>query len=142
VAGLLASLIKLLRLEEHRFPIINVLNGSILVVVLLLYITFHPYASHADMGSEIEHLIQYIAASGCRFIRNDKIHDNQNASQHIRKKYDHTKRWIKTTEDFIKYAATESSMSGRPYQVECNGIKTPTAEWLTEELARFRAKTQ
>ena len=94
------------------------------------------------MISEIDHLIHYLETSNCTFIRNAKTHNSQDASEHIQKKYAHTKRWIKSTEDFIKYAATESSMSGRPYYVECDGVKTPTAQWLTEELARFRNKSR
>jgi len=129
-------------LEKSKFSVFSTLYVAIFAIILFLNITFQPDMSQADMGSEIEHLIQYIETSSCTFIRNDKAHDSQNASQHIRKKYAHTKRWVETTEDFIRYAATESSLSGQPYQVVCNGIETPTAEWLTEELARFREKTQ
>jgi NADH:ubiquinone oxidoreductase subunit B-like Fe-S oxidoreductase len=50
------------------------------------------------------------------------------------------KRRIKSTEDFIRYAATQSSLSGQPYQVSCGGIEMPTAEWLMEALVRFREK--
>ena len=94
------------------------------------------------MQLEIDHLLQYIETSGCRFMRNGNIHDGQQAGEHIRKKYAHTKRWIKSTEDFIQYAATKSSMSGRLYQVTCDGVEMPTAAWLREELARFRGKTR
>ena len=100
---------------------------------------FCPCTSHADMGAEIEHLLQYIDTSDCSFIRNGKSHDSTDAGAHIRKKYDYVKGRIKTTEDFIRYAATKSSMSGRPYQVICNNEKMATAEWLTRELARFRS---
>jgi hypothetical protein len=120
----------------------TMLNRIIWLNALVLFTILSPNPSKADMASEIDHLIEYIESSDCTFIRNEKVHDNQNASDHIQKKYAHTKRWIKSTEDFIKYAATESSMSGRPYYVKCDGIRIPTAQWLTEELARFRNKTQ
>lgn len=90
------------------------------------------------MEQEIDHLLRYIETSGCTFDRNATIHDSRDAGAHIRKKYDHTKRWIKSTEDFIRYAATKSSISGRPYRVVCEGVEMPTAEWLADELARFR----
>ena len=90
------------------------------------------------MVSEIDHLLQYIETAGCTFHRNGKLYDSQDASEHIRKKYAHTKRWIKTSEDFILYAATKSSVSGRPYQVTCDGIEMETAEWIADELDRFR----
>jgi hypothetical protein len=106
------------------------------------WITFHPGPSHAGMASEIDHLLAYIETSGCTFNRNGTIHNSQDASEHIRKKYTHTKRYIKTTEDFIQYAATKSSISGKPYQVTCEGFEIPTAKWLADELARFRKNSK
>lgn len=111
-------------------------------VILCLCLAFFSHPAHADMEAEIEYLLLYIESSNCTFHRNGKIHDNKDASAHIRKKYNHTKRWINSTEDFIEYAATKSSISGDPYQVICDGIQLPTATWLTEELARFRKKSQ
>jgi hypothetical protein len=35
----------------------------------------------------------------------------------------------------------KSSMSGRKYHVTCNGKKQASAEWLHDELARYRNKT-
>lgn len=126
----------------NRTPAIDSLFATVLTAVLALCIGFHPCPSHAGMQSEIDHLLQYIETSGCSFTRNANIHDGQAAGEHIRGKYAHTKRRITSAEDFIRYAATQSSLSGRPYQVTCDGIEMPTAQWLTEELARFREKTR
>jgi hypothetical protein len=126
----------------NRLPTIDGLFATSLAAILLLCIVFHPSPSHAGMDPEINHLLQYIEASGCTFNRNGNIHDSQAAAEHIRRKYAHTKRWTTSTEDFIRYAATESSITGRPYQVTCGGIEMETAEWLADELARFREKTQ
>jgi len=95
-------------------------------------------SSQADTATEIEHLFEYIASSGCIFIRSGNGHDNAAAVAHLRMKYTHAKRWVKTTEDFIRYTATKSSMTGRPYKVICDDVETPTAQWLTNELERFR----
>lgn len=50
---------------------------------------------------------------------------------------------IKTPRDFIKYLATWSSMSGKPYQLEMkDGKKASPGEWLTkrlEELEKMEA---
>ena len=44
-----------------------------------------------------------------------------------------------TSEDFITRAATESSMSHKPYQVRCAGKEAePSASWLKAELSRYR----
>ena len=115
---------------------------SILALILVLSGVGLPNPVQADMRSEIDHLLRFIETSNCTFIRNNKVHNSEDASAHIQKKYAHTKRYIKTTEDFIKYAATASSMSGQPYYVDCDGVKIPTAQWLTDALARFRNKTQ
>lgn len=116
--------------------IINVLRWTLFLAWGI--VVFYPCASHADMGAEIEHLLHYIDTSDCSFIRNRKSYNSIDAGAHIRKKYAHIKNRIKTTEDFIRYAATKSSLSGRPYQVICNKEKMATAEWLAQELYRFR----
>lgn len=100
----------------------------------------YPCRAHADMETEVEYLLHYIETSSCTFHRNGKVYDSKEAGSHIRNKYRHTKRWIKTTEDFIQYAATKSSVSGQLYQVTCNDMPLPTAQWLTDELAQYRGK--
>ena len=97
-----------------------------------------PFSGYADRGTEIDHLLETIDASECMFIRNGKHYNSSEAGAHIRRKYAHIKGRIGTTEDFIKYAATKSSLTGRPYQVVCKDTKMATADWLEEELERFR----
>lgn len=47
---------------------------------------------------------------------------------------------IKTTEEFIQRAATESSMSGKPYHVKCGAENMQTSkEWFETELHRYRS---
>jgi hypothetical protein len=121
-------------------PVFNKRLTVTLAAILTLCWTLSPPPADADMVAEIDHLLRYIEASGCTFHRNGKDHDGGDAGAHIRRKYTHTKRWIETTEDFIKYTATKSSVSGSPYDVTCNGVQTPTARWLTDELTRFREK--
>ena len=101
-----------------------------------------PIESQADTEMEIKHLIEYIENSKCTFIRNGKKYNSKEALVHILNKYEYTKRWIKSAEDFIKYSATKSSMSGRPYTVRCDGREILCAEWLSEELNRFRKKPE
>lgn len=123
-------------------PAIDRLLAILSAISLLLTIVIHAGPSHAGMESEIEHLLQAIETSGCRFQRNGNSHDAQQAGKHIRKKYAHVKRRITSSEDFIRYAATQSSISGRPYLVICHGVEMPTAEWLMLALARFRDETR
>jgi hypothetical protein len=53
-------------------------------------------------------------------------------------KYDYARKWISSTEDFIEYTATKSSMSGKLYHVICQGERIPSGAWLETELQRYR----
>lgn len=109
--------------------------------LILLLLTIGPPALQADEAQtarEIEHLMDYIGASTCRFIRNGKVYDAGAARAHIQKKYDYVRKRIRTAEDFIRYAATASSMSGEPYRIRCGAQEMLCADWLVEELRRYR----
>ena len=97
-----------------------------------------PAESGEGIRQEINHLLQYIESSGCIFIRNGKESTPAEARANIQEKYDHFRDRVKTTEDFIKYAATKSSISGKPYKVRCNGRETRNADWLHTELEKLR----
>jgi hypothetical protein len=113
------------------------------IAILLIAVTVLVHMeSQADTGIEIKHIIEYIENSNCTFIRNGKEYNTKEALVHIQNKYKYTKHWIKSAEDFIKYTVTKSSMSGRPYKVRCDGMEILSAEWLSEELKRFRKKPQ
>ena len=91
---------------------------------------------------EIEHLIHYVETSECQFDRNDEWRSGVDAAAHLRDKYNYVLFfWGKpTAEQFIKDIASNSSYSGRPYVVRCgNGPLTPSADWLFQELRRYRA---
>lgn len=106
---------------------------------LVLLATSLPAA--ADSIQEIAHLLTFVADSGCTFVRNGNQYDAGEAREHIERKYDYIRDRISTTEQFIKYAATESSISGKPYTVICSGQEEPSADWLNRELTRYRATT-
>lgn len=110
----------------------------------LLLNGFSAYVVSADVDTtqaEISHLLGYIGHSECEFIRNGKSYDSEEGLKHINKKYKHFKNKIKTAEDFVKRSATGSLISGKPYFVICAGMATQkkSADWLHEELIRFRA---
>lgn len=92
----------------------------------------------ADMQDEIQHLLRYIEGSGCEFERNGTVYDSKEARSHIERKYDYIESRVDNTDDFIKYAATKSSMSGSQYRVTCGETQQTSAEWLSEELSRYR----
>ena len=97
-----------------------------------------PPALAAGMSEEIDHLLGYIAASPCAFIRNGVDYDGAEAVAHIKDKYEYYRNDIHSAEDFIALAASKSMMSGRPYLVRCGSTTVPAADWLNQELAAFR----
>jgi hypothetical protein len=113
--------------------------------VLMLGLFLVPVARAeipTNVQIEVNFLLGYVEGSGCEFYRNGTWHDSKAAQVHLRDKY----KWlvarnlINTTEDFIERAATESSFSGLPYQVRCNGGATLTSnQWLREELTYLRS---
>lgn len=90
---------------------------------------------------EIDHLFSYLKSSGCTFNRNGAWYSAGDAVDHLQKKYDYLlkKDMITDTESFIAKAATESSMSGKAYEVKCqNNPAVPSAIWFTKELVEYR----
>ena len=106
-----------------------------LVVLLMLLST----AAFADTQNEIAHLLDFVANTACKYERNGTIYDGVEAQIHIKKKYHYFIDKIKSAEDFIKYSATRSTMSGKKYKILCADTPVQNSEdWLLEELKKFR----
>ena len=99
-----------------------------------------PTAKHVD--AEIDHLLQSLARSGCQFQRNGNWHSAADARKHLQRKRDYIEKRsaIDSTESFIAQAATQSSMSGKTYQVRCGDAPVQSSKsWLMRELEVYRA---
>lgn len=102
-----------------------------------------PTKSASDASSslseddKIEALIAALAElKDATFIRNGESHDVAEAIEHMRRKWNWKAAEIKTAEDFIRIAATGSSMSGKPYVIRfADGRETPSGEWFRKKLA-------
>jgi len=107
--------------------------------VLLLYAaTMHA----ADAVDEIQGLIQGLGSSGCEFERNGTWYDAARAQEHLQTKYEWLRKHDKvaTPEQFIERAATESSMTGKPYHVRCKGQPVEASSaWFSRLLQHLRA---
>lgn len=115
---------------------------AILLSIFMLSDVAYAKKPSATAQFEITHLLHYLSASGCEFYRNGKWHAVEEARSHIEKKYQYLlkKQIIESAEDFISKAASQSSISGEPYQVRCGNDVSPSAVWLMEELMRLRLK--
>ena len=93
-----------------------------------------------DQVEEVNHLISFVRTSNCVLNRNGTEHSAEKSTAHIEKKYNYFRDRIKSTEDFIKYSATKSTMSGKYYTVICPDREAvKSSDWLLEELSRFRS---
>jgi hypothetical protein len=97
-------------------------------------------ALNAEGKREVDALLAFVESSGCLFVRNGSEHQPEDARKHLQKKLEYLedKGKVDSPEDFIALAATESSMSGEPYQVNCQGQLQTSADWLNTELTRLR----
>jgi hypothetical protein len=112
-----------------------------LLLILPVAACLTSSASAAESTEQtIDYLLKYIADSNAVFIRNGAEHPAPEAVEHVKAKYEHFKKDIKTPEDFIRLAATKSLLTGKLYLLRLQGGKERRLdEWLTEALAAHRA---
>lgn len=99
-------------------------------------------APPAAAVAEINYLLDFVDRSGCKFYRNGSWYDSHRAQSHLRAKYAYlvARDRIKSAEDFIDQAATQSSVSGEAYQIQCKtGPAVPSHRWLRTALSSYRA---
>lgn len=117
---------------------------SVLVVGLSAVLSGPALSDVSDaQRDEVTHLLEFVRNTPCTVERNGKRHDGENAYFHVKKKYDYFRDDIGTTEEFIEYSATKSTMSGRFYMVICAG-ESPirTRDWLLHELDIYRKQRE
>ncbi len=108
---------------------------------LLLAAPAHAGTPDATARQEISALMDALPASGCRFQRNGQWYGATEARAHLQRKYDYLlkKRLVDSAEQFIDRAASQSSLSGRAYQVQCPGQSPmPAADWFGGQLKALR----
>jgi hypothetical protein len=90
---------------------------------------------------EINYLLSTVTESECEFYRNGSWYDAKSAAAHLSSKFQYlvARDLVHSSEDFIDKAATRSSLSGRPYAIQCKGSEVvPTRQWLLILLSRYR----
>lgn len=109
-------------------------------LILIASIVSASSAKSAEsLDQTISYLIDYVASSKATFIRNGTSHTAAEGAEHIRVKYAHFKKEIKTPEDFIRLSASKSILSGKPYLVRLpDGSEMHLDAWLTDALKRRR----
>lgn len=115
-------------------------TSFIIFVWMLISHGVQTVATAAETDPAIQFLLEYVKRSAVVFIRNGKEHTPDEAVAHMQKKYDYYKDKIHTPEEFIRYAATKSMVSGKAYQVRTGAGKiVPCSTWLKRVLQDFRS---
>ena len=118
---------------------------QITLFALLLLSSFFTTAQAAEPPAtkvEIAHLFTTLEASNCQFNRNGSWYSAKEASGHLTTKYKYLqdKDLVPSAEKFIERAATESSLSGKAYQIKCaDGVAQPSAPWFKAALDKYRS---
>ena len=114
-----------------RFPVI--------AISAILYVS----GANADTASEIGSLLSAVGKSDCMFVRNGRKYSAIEAETHLRLKLRRGQRYATTTENFINRFASNSSVSRKPYKIECdNHQPIDSAEWLTAKLKHIRDRVE
>jgi hypothetical protein len=116
------------------------------LIMLLLVILINPprlLARDQREQARINYLIDSLGnLKGAVFIRNGSEYEAKAAKDHLLTKLNYAGERVKTAEQFIKYLATESSMSHRPYQIRLvDGTTVSTAQFFGEKLKEFDQKS-
>lgn len=86
-------------------------------------------------GQKIQLLISAVERSGGRFYRNGSWHPAAAAAEHMRLKLSRAGGRVETAQDFIRYIATRSSLSGEAYRIRLpDGREFKSADWLNMQL--------
>ena len=95
--------------------------------------------------AEIDALLSRLESSGCQFYRNGSWYSGSEAKHHLLNKLDYMEGRItvQSTEQFIDLAASQSSLSGKPYEVKCNDTAAVRSRpWLIGLLASIRSSVE
>lgn len=115
---------------------------SILLALLFLTLsTGHTAPLAPAVKAEAGALLTRLESSGCKFNRNGTWYSGQEARGHLQRKLEQVQEQEKvpTTEAFIEMAASKSSMTGKPYLVQCPGeAPVASALWLATQLTAIR----
>jgi hypothetical protein len=112
----------------------------ILLAVALLLSSANVFAADS-LNDTIEKLLKAVETSDAIFIRNGDEHTGKAAAEHMRTKWEHFKKKIKTPEDFIEKCATKSELSDKPYKIKtADGKIVESKDWMMARLEAIRKR--
>ena len=112
-------------------------------ILLVAVVCMAPAAHSAELAplerARIDHLLEVVASlQDAQFIRNGQAYDSATAVSHLRVKLAAAGTRVRTAEDFIRLCASQSSISGRPYEIRfADGRTVGSADFLMQKLREF-----
>jgi Family of unknown function (DUF5329) len=118
------------------------MSKALLTLFSLIVLPALLLGRDAREQQRIDYLMQSLSSlNRAVFIRNTGEYDARAARDHLQEKLNFAGERVKTAEDFIKYCASESSMSHQPYKIRfADGTVTDTASYFREKLKEFDQK--
>jgi hypothetical protein len=114
---------------------------QLLIILLLCSGLAIASPTPVNVRQEIDALLARLRDSGCQFNRNGSWYSGSQARDHLLRKLDYLERatTVESAEQFIELAGSQSSRSGKAYEVRC-GSDAPvkSSVWLTRQLAIIR----
>ena len=96
------------------------------------------WAGDITERDKIRYLLERVASSDIRLIRNGRAYDGPKARQWLLYKMNHWVRGVETAEDFVTRVASSSQKTGKPYLVELREGKVYSLKSvLRNELEAF-----
>jgi hypothetical protein len=134
-------------MNKIRIPLLALATATLLATGLAQAATSTPVAATTATKpvlteqAKIEALIGAVEAMPkAVFIRNGTEYTAARAADHLRLKWHNAGGRVRTAEQFITYCASESSMTGRKYQIRFpDGRTVESAVFFHEQLARLEA---
>ena len=134
--------------RSHRLPMsffqTPTMRTALLLVGFLAICTSLALAREAREQARIDFLLRDVeTARGIVFVRNGGDHDGASAVKHLRMKLSYAGDRVQTAEDFIKYCASESSLTHQKYKVRLADGKTiDAADYFAGKLRAFDREKQ
>ena len=119
--------------------------ASTACVLALLFFCLPASASVTGIEAGEAQKIEYLIASietlkDAQFIRNDTSYDAKAAADHLRLKLRLAGSHVRSADDFIRYCASASSVSGKPYLIRFTDGREVAAEiFLRQKLAEYES---
>jgi hypothetical protein len=103
-----------------------------------------PWAMAPDEEARVERLLRTLGQEkDLRFIRNGTEYPASRAEEHLRLKFERSRAYLDSAEDFIDRAGARSSVSGQPYLVQPPGREpVPAGSFLHDLLRRIEASPE